>query len=184
MHPTSPRVAPLRLDELDGEAREILESFARGDQIPNIFATLAHHPKLLKRWRVFASHVLGKSTLPEREREILILRIGWRARAPYEFSAHVRIGKRAGLTAEDIERIKQGPDAPGLDPFDAALLRAVDELDAHTCMSDATWKTLSERFDTQQMIDVLFTVGEYKMVSMTLNSLGVQPEQLAPEFTT
>jgi alkylhydroperoxidase family enzyme len=184
MHPTSPRVAPLSLSSVDGETREILKSFARGDEVPNIFATLAHHPKLLKRWRVFASHILGKSTLPDREREILILRIGWRARAPYEFSHHVHIGKRAGLTGEDIERIKEGSQAPGLDPFDAALIRAVDELDAHTCISDETWKVLSERFDTQQMIDVLFTVGEYKMVSMALNSLGVQLERIAPELAS
>ena len=184
MHPTSPRVHPLALESLDGEAHEILAGFVRGGEAPNIFSTLAHHPKLLKRWRVFATHILNKSTLPARERELLILRIGWRARAPYEFSHHVRIGRRAGLTTEDIERIKLGPDAQGLDPFDAALLVAVDELDTDTCLSDSTWKQLSERFDTQQMIDLVFTVGQYKMVSMALNSLGVQPEELAPEFSS
>jgi len=182
MRLSEPRVPPLTMDQVDGETKGLLEGLVRGDAPPRIFATLAHHPKLLKRWMVFARHVLNKSSLPPREREILILRIGWRSKSIYEFSAHVRIGKQVGLTDEDIARIKQGPDAAGLDPFDAALLRAVDELDEDAFVSDATWQALCERFDTAQVMDVIFTVGQYRLVSMALNSLGVQPEQPVADF--
>ena len=182
MRLTEPRVSPLDEAEVEGEGKELLERVRRGDGVGRIFRTLVRHPKLMKRWMVFGNHILAKSTLPPREREILILRIGWLCRAEYEFSAHVRIGQQAGLSEEEIERIKAGPDAPGWSPFDAALLRATDELHADAFVCDATWNELSERYDTQQMMDVVFTVGQYNLLGMALNSLGVQPETPVPDF--
>ena len=85
-----------------------------------------------------------------------------------------RFGRQVGLTDEEIARIKEGPDAPGWAPFDAALLRAADELHAEAFISDATWAALSERYNTQQLMDVVFAVGQYNMVSMALNTFGVQ----------
>ena len=165
-----PRVPPLADDAMDEETR------ARFGEAPllNIFRTLAHHPKLLKRWLVFGNHILGKSTLPARDRELLILRIGWLCKAEYEWTQHVLIARGAGLSDDDIARIAVGPDAAGLDPFDRVQLRAVDELHRDAFLSDATWQALSERYDTQQIIDLIFTVGQYQLVSMALNSLGVQ----------
>ena len=172
-----PRVRPLEKSELEGEAAELFERFAGDGAAFNIFRTLLHHPKLLKRWRVFGTHILIKSTLPPRERELLILRIGWLCRAGYEFGHHVAEGREAGLTEEEIHRITEGPDASGWDAFDATLLRAVDELHGDAFISNATWKKLSERYNTQQLMDLIFTVGEYNMVSMALNSLGVQQDK-------
>jgi len=177
MHLTKPRVPPLPESEWNDETRELLEGLRRDGHVYNIFATLARHPQLLKRWLVFGGHVLGKSTLPAREREIAILRMGWLCRAEYEWGHHVAIGKQAGLGDDDIKRITQGPDAAGLDPFEATLLRAVDELHANTFIGDPTWKALAERYNTQQLMDLLFAAGQYKLVSMALNSLGVQLEE-------
>jgi 4-carboxymuconolactone decarboxylase len=173
---TEPRVPPLPESEWDEETRDMLEPLRRSGRVYNIFATLARHPKLAKRWMVFASHILGKSTLPPREREIVILRAGWLCRAEYEWSHHVAIARDAGLGQDEIDRISLGPDAAGWDPHESALLRAVDELHADTFITDATWKALAERYNTEQMMDMIFTVGQYHMVSMALNSLGVQLE--------
>ena len=167
-----PRVAPLTDHELDEETR----SRFGGGAMLNIFRTLGRHPKLLKRWLVFGNHVLGKNTLPERDRELLILRIGWLCRAEYEWTQHVGIGLLSGLSEADIERISKGPDAEGLDPFDSTQLRAVDELHEDAFISDSTWASLKERYSTEQMMDLIFTVGQYQLVSMALNSLGVQLE--------
>src|ERR1700755_3383800 len=121
---TEPRISPLPPDAWDDETRALL-----GNSPPlNIFATLAHHPKLMKRWMVFGNHVLAKSTLPARDRELLILRTGWNCRAPYEWGQHVAIARTLGVTDDEISRIAAGPDAAGWDPFDACLLRAADEL--------------------------------------------------------
>ena len=107
MRLNEPRVAPLSNDPKawDAETRELLEPMAAGGRLLNIFRTLANHPKLMRRWLVFGNHVLAKQTLPPREREIVILRMGWLCRSEYEWSQHVVIGKQAGLSDEEIERI-------------------------------------------------------------------------------
>jgi 4-carboxymuconolactone decarboxylase len=175
---TKPRIEPLAEAEWNDEVRELLEPTRRKTGgVLNVQATLARHPKLLKRWNVFGNHVLFKSTLPERDREILILRIGWLCRSGYEWGQHVIIGRRAGLTDEDIERVRRGAEAPGWSPLEAALVRAADELHEDAFISDATWQALAARYDTRQLMDVVFTVGQYNLVSMALNTFGVQLDE-------
>ncbi len=164
-----PRLAPKPSAEWDDETRALI-----GDSSLNIFATLAHHPKLMKRWMVFGNHVLAKTTLPARERELLILRTGWNCRAPYEWGQHVAIGRASGLSDEEVERVTAGPDAPGWEPFDATLLRAADELHGDEAITDATYAALSARYDAQQLLDLVFTVGQYHLVSMALNTFRVE----------
>jgi len=182
MRLSSPRIAPLADSESSGEAAEQLQRAAQNGRVINIFRTLAHHPKLMKRWTVFGNHILSKSTLDPRERELVILRIGWLCKSEYEWGQHVLIGLRSGLDDADIRRIQEGPDASGWAPFDAALLRATDELHRDAMISDATWKQLAERYDTQQLMDLVFTVGQYNLVSMALNSFGVQRDDGVPGF--
>ncbi len=173
----TPRVTPLPEAEWDAETTEVLNATQMGGRVLNIFRTLARHPKLLKRWLVFGTHVLGRSTLAPRERELLILRTGWNCRAEYEWGQHVVIGRMVGITDDDLRRLTIGADAPGWDPFEATLLRAADELHRDSRIGDATWAALTARYSTQQCIDVVFTVGQYTMVSMALNSLGVQLDE-------
>ena len=130
------------------------------------------------------NHVLAKSTLPARERELGILRIGWLCRAEYEWGQHVVIGKSSGLDDAEILRITEGPEAAGWNGLDATLLRATDELHSDACIGEATWKELSQHFDTQQLIDLVFTVGQYNLVSMALNTLGVQLDEGVGGFPT
>lgn len=174
----SPRIEPTAEDDWDDETRELLDRLGR----LNIFTTIAHHPKLLKRWLVFASHVLAKSTLPPRDREIAILRAGWRCSSPYEFGQHTMIGESVGITPEEVRRLTADrPDAAWSD-HDAALISAVDELVDHHRVSDATWEALARDWSTQQLMDLVFTVGQYVMTCMALNSFGVELEEGAPGF--
>jgi alkylhydroperoxidase family enzyme len=165
-----PRMSPLPPEQWDDETRALLG----GGSAINIFRTLAHHPKLMKRWMVFGNHVLAKSTLSARERELLILRTGWNCRAPYEWGQHVAIARGVGITDDEIVRVATGAEAPGWDPFEACLIRAADELHADQSLSDATYAELAQRYDEKQLLDVVFTVGQYHLVSMALNSTRVQ----------
>ena len=171
----APRIPPLPRADWSPDAEEALGKMIAGDDGNpiNIFATLANHPKMLKRWLVFAAHVLSKSTLPARDRELLILRTGWRCRAPYEWGQHVAIGLRSGITEAEIDAIGVGPDHPTWNEFDATLLRAADELHDDAYISDATWATLAARYSTEQMLDTVAAVGNYTLVSYLLNSCRV-----------
>lgn len=177
MRLTQPRIPPLPQSEWNSDVQEMMATLKRDGQVFNIFSTLARHPALLRRWLVFGNHVLGKSTLPARERELAILRTGWLCRADYEWGHHVAIGREAGLSSDEIKRVTRGASDPGWPPWEAALLQAVDELLADSLISDATWKSLTQRYDEQQLMDLIFAVGQYKLVCMALNSLGVQLEE-------
>lgn len=169
-----PRIEPLPPNEWTDEQRELL---TRGEpaRVLNIFATLIRHPDLYRRWIPFGNHVLFKSTLSAREREMAILRVGWLCRSGYELYQHTRIGKAAGLSDVEIARL-QTADTSGWTDRESALVCAVDELHADQFISDATWQRLSKYFDTRRAMDLVFTVGQYTMVSMALNSFGVQIE--------
>jgi alkylhydroperoxidase family enzyme len=175
---SEPRIYPQKESEWDEDARKLIEGFKKITKGPvtNIMATLANYSKLYKRWRVFGNHILFKSSLPPRDREILILRIGWLCQAEYEWGQHVIIGKRAGLNDEEIIQIIEGPNAEGWDAFDATLVRAVDELYIDSFITDATWQKIAVKYNKHQLIDLVFTVGQYNLVSMALNTLGVQLE--------
>ena len=175
---SEPRIHPQKESEWDEDARTLIEGFKKISKGPvtNIMATLANYSKLYKRWRVFGNHILFKSSLPPRDREILILRIGWLCQAEYEWGQHVIIGKRAGLNDEEIIQIIEGPNAEGWDAFDATLVRAVDELYIDSFITDATWQKIAVKYNKHQLIDLVFTVGQYNLVSMALNTLGVQLE--------
>jgi 4-carboxymuconolactone decarboxylase len=137
------------------------------------------HPALMRRWGEFATHILYKQSLPAREREMLILRIGWLNQAEYEWEQHIRIGKAAGLSEAEIERIAQGPQA-GWDRHDTALLQACDDLFERSVVSEASWRVLAKRYSTEQMMDVVFTIGQYNLVSWALKSFGVPLDAYLP----
>jgi len=143
----------------------------------NVWATLLRYKDLSFSLYVDNGHIMSRSSLPDRDREILILRIAWLCYAEYEWGQHVRFGKFVGLIDEEINRILEGPDAEGWDSFNSALIRSVDELYKDTFISDATWKSLTERYDTNQLMDLVFTVGQYQSLAMALNTFGVQLEE-------
>ncbi len=180
MRLTEPRISALEEDEWSDAAAEIMQPFVAQGRVFNIFKTLAHHPDLARRWMVFANHILGKSTLGVRERELVILRIGYLCQAGYEWGQHVLIAREAGMSEEEIRSAKTGPDTPGLSELDRLLLKATDELHGDAHVSDATWAALSAHLSTQQMMDLVFTVGQYNLVSMALNSFGVQADEGLP----
>jgi 4-carboxymuconolactone decarboxylase len=164
---------------LSAEDRERADRNKVNGEVVNIFRVLMNNPKLARSWSRFAGYILGGQSLPARDREILILRIGWLNQAPYEWEQHVRIGKAAGLTDDEIDRISKGPKA-GWNKHDAALIQAADDLREKSVVSDETWKQLSERYSTEQMMDAVFTIGQYNLVSWALNSFGVPLDDYLP----
>lgn len=184
MRLSKPRVEALALEQMDPETRAYLEKITvgglSGGRILNIFRTLAHHPELMRRWLVFGNHVLGKSTFPPRERELAILRVGYRCKSEYEWGQHVLIAQRCGISDAEIARVAEGPSAPGWSAADAAVLRAADELHEDQMIGDATWAELGKTWNRQQLMDLVFTIGQYHLVAMALNTFGVQRDAGVP----
>ncbi len=170
----TPRIAPIHEDNWSDETRENMRQQHVQGEVANIWRTLANHEKLAKRWQVFGAHILSKSTLSTREREILILRTGWLCQAEYEWGQHVVIGKNAGLSDEEIAGIKEGSSTSFWSDHEKLLITAADELIGDAFMTTETWNGLAETYSEQQLMDVVFTCGQYNLVSMALNTFGVQ----------
>jgi len=183
-----PRILPVLPSDWDAVTHEAVSAFPHGRDFalsrwPNSLAQGAHglgvmlrHPPLAKAFLTFNNHVASASTVSKRIRELLILRIGWLTHSEYEFVQHLLLGRKAGLTEAELERVPLGPDAPGWSEEDADLLRAVDELHGNAFIQDATWARLQTRFDTAQMLDIMFAVGCYNLLAMVFNSARVALE--------
>ena len=141
----------------------------------NIFRTLARNEPLSRGFLALGGHVLRGGGIPAREREIVILRVGWRAQSEYEFGQHAIIGQDAGLSADEVSALADsGPLAWSDD--DAALIAMVDDLCDDDVVSDETWARLAARWSPEQLLDLLVLAGYYRLVSGLLNSAGVALE--------
>jgi 4-carboxymuconolactone decarboxylase len=175
MRLSQPRIAPVRDADLTEDQKAALALATQGRPAINIYRTLAQAPKALTRFLEWGGYVLSRrNSLPARAREIVILRVGFICKSGYEFTQHKAIGLREGLTAVEIEAIKEGASATNWNPAEAALLRAADELVFDHFITDKVWAELTYHFDQTQCMDVVFTAGQYTQVSMMLNTFGVQ----------
>ncbi|WP_298674221.1 carboxymuconolactone decarboxylase family protein [uncultured Sphingomonas sp.] len=172
-----PRIAPVNYDQATAAQRQAIDAFGLPQPVLNIFATLAQAPEALNAFRPWGGYVLSPdNSLPAREREIVILRVGARCRSGYEFTQHWRIGLHAGLSEAEMTRIRDGSASDWPAP-EAALIRACDDIVTDQFVSDASWTALAAHFTERQVMDVVFTASEYVMVSTMLSSFGVQVEE-------
>lgn len=163
----------------------MLEAYAKGltatDGTPlNIFATLAHHPKVLKRFNTYAGYFLNRGLIPPREREIVILRVGWNCQSVYEFGQHTLIGRRAGLLEEEISALTRPAGEHAWSPRDIALIAMCDDLCADDCVSDPVWSDLRSHWNDAELVELVMVAGTYRLVSGFLNTMGVQRDSGVP----
>jgi AhpD family alkylhydroperoxidase len=137
----------------------------------NLLGTFAHHPELTRAFHTLAGHALFGTTLSERQRELLVLRVAAVRTCEYEWAQHLVLAADVGITEDEIAAVREGT---GLDGAEQALLDAVGELLRDAQVSDATWSVLAAELDTQQLVDVVFTVGTYDALAMAMKSFGVE----------
>lgn len=178
----APRIPPVGPDGGgDERTAELLRSLRfepEGDDL-HLFATLAHHPRLLKRWSAFGGTLLFNGELAARDRELLILRTAWCCGADYEWGHHVPLALEAGLTRQEVDAtvlpVEEGA-WDGWSAWDLTLLRAADELHEANEVCDATWAALAERLDQAQLLELCMLVGQYHLVAFTIRSAGIERE--------
>ena len=144
------------------------------DPVPTFIGTMLRHPRLFRKWAPFGGVLLVRGRIPERDRELVCLRVAWLCQGSMEWGEHVKIAHAAGLTTDDVDRVTLGPDAPGWDDSDRIVLRAVDELHATGTITDHTWACLAERYDQQQLIEFPVLVGNYTTTAYVQNALRIQ----------
>ena len=173
-----PRIAPGTRSDVGllGWAISQGAGLVAGTRAPNVFLTLGRHRRLFRGWLRFAGRLMPGGTLPRRETEMVILRVAHLRGCSYEFDHHVQLGRRAGVGADDVARLVEGPDAPGWSAREQAILAVVDALHHHGDVEDATWASMRDHLDEQQAIELCLLVGHYEMLATTIAALRIQPD--------
>ena len=176
-----PRIEPVAQEALDPASEALINEIraAAGagpaKVAPEYMRTMIRHPRLF-RSQMEMGTVLFQGEIPARERELAILRIGWLCGAPYEWGQHVAIAYRVGMSADEIERARQGSGAPGWTAHEKAILTGVEELLADKVLSNATWDTLAESWNEAQLIEFPMMVGQYVATAYVQNTLRIRLE--------
>ncbi len=178
------RIAPVPVEEWPSELTGALPAMTRAGASPleeakkvqGALGTLAHHPPLAKAWLQFNAQVLRATTLSERHRELVILRLTAVRKAAYNWAEHVLMARRCGLTDDVVALVAYGPDAPYWEPLEAALLRSVDELVRDGVISDESWAVLVQHLDARQLLDLIFVVGAYETIGWMSRSFALDPD--------
>ncbi len=147
-------------------------ALARGRDHYNLTRMLVQHPDFYRAFIPYLTKLMAESLLPPRDREILILRTLGLCRESYEEHHHLSIGQAVGMSAHEAMAAREGT-AAVFGARDQMLIKAAEELVNDRCMSDETWGALAKGFTANQMIEVVFLVGSFTMVSMATNSFGM-----------
>jgi alkylhydroperoxidase family enzyme len=174
-----PRVAPASPQELRPLARIVAEVGGRitGSGPANIFTTLGQHPRLFRAWLRYSAHLMPFGQLPRRDTELVILRVAWQCRSPYEWQQHVPIALRVGLTPDEVAGVADRSPAGAFTERQRALLAASDELLARRALSDATWSAVQAHLRDREAIELCMLIGHYQGLASTIGALGIQLEQ-------
>ena len=175
MRSETPRIAPggvAEIGRINWAIARVL-GLATGGPPPNVFTTLARHRRLFRPWLRFAGRLMPGGTLPRAESELVILRVAHVTGSAYEWQQHVRLGQAAGLTGDEIARVRLDAQAPGWTGRQALLVAAVDALHADNGIGDELWAALAAEYAETQLIELCLLTGHYIMLAMTLNALGV-----------
>jgi len=178
----APRIAPLEQHALSASDIDVINEVRAGagagpviDKAPEYMRMMIRHPRLF-RTHMDMGTVLYQGALPAVERELAILRVAWLCGAPYEWGQHVGIARRLGMSAETIERTRQGSAAEGWSAQERAILAGVEELLEHKVLSDETWDVLAQSWDEEQLIEFPMMVGQYVATAYVQNTLRVRLE--------
>ncbi|MGE4426074.1 MAG: carboxymuconolactone decarboxylase family protein [Solirubrobacteraceae bacterium] len=174
-----PRIAPggLRDLGLPNWAFSRLSGVVAGTAPPNIFTTLGRHRGLFRGWLMFAGRLMPGGRIGRRETEMLIIRVAHLRGSRYEFEHHVRLGRRCGVTAADVDRLVAGPDADGWSPRERVLLESADRLVADRHLDDEGWARLRTHLDEREAIELLMLVGHYDMLAMVIETLRLDLDE-------
>jgi alkylhydroperoxidase family enzyme len=181
-----PRIAPLEPPYEPGIEALLEKWMAPGSPVEplRLFRVLVVHDELAARMRPLGGGILGHGRIDPREREIVIHRTCARAGAEYEWGVHViAYGKPLGLTDAQIAASVTGDaDDPAWSDADRLLIRLVDELHDTCTVSAQLWSELSERYRSDQLLELLIIAGWYRLLAGVINAVGIELEPWAARF--
>lgn len=173
-----PRHAYPALDNLSPRLQAELEKRVAPDR-GNVWKMLMWSPAMAEPFIDFNDAVRYKISLPDDQRELVILRVGNLCEAAYEVHHHTRIAREVGMSEELIRAAAVGSSAPGLDETQKLLLDLTDDLVKDRRASDTNLAKAIEAFGPGGLTEIIMLAGCYVLACMFLRTFGIDIEQPA-----
>lgn len=165
-----------RIEPLDPAQFSPRQQAVAGEMAQYNFArVMVHHPDLYQAYIPFAQKLMTHSLLTPRDREILILRTLELCNEGYDAPHHRAIARQIGMADAEIDCAREGREKC-LAPHEQVLLTVAQELVQQHAISDETWRLLAQHYDRQQLMEIVFLVGNYSMMAMATKSFGIVVE--------
>jgi len=173
-----PRIEPGRLRELGPVNWVVWQALSRAARTPDahLFSTLGRTGGLFRGWLHYSGRLMPGGKLRRYETELVILRVAHLRQCEYETDHHIRLGKRAGVTPQILDRLREGPAAPGWSDKERALLTAVDQLVHNRIIDDETWTGLAAHYDEARLIEIVLLTNQYEGLASTITTLRIQTD--------
>jgi 4-carboxymuconolactone decarboxylase len=164
-----PYASPEQCDELMRNIR-LPEDMARA----NAFGMLAHAPAIGSSVLKLNHSILTAADLDFFVHELVILRVSQRTQAWYAWTQHITIARAIGLSDAQTAALARG-DAPEelFSPRERVALAFTDELLDRPRVSEDTFSQVRDWFSTREVVELLITIGYYRMIGALLTSLDV-----------
>ncbi|MCE2501512.1 MAG: carboxymuconolactone decarboxylase family protein [Dehalococcoidia bacterium] len=179
------RLSDVTRDQLAPEHQEFFDSIAssRGS-VRGPYGVLLHSPDLAARVAHTGAYVRFDLDISEAHREIIICATAREIRQQYEFSAHARLARQAGVSEDVVNAIATGKAPEGLSGIEASLVKYVQELSQNHKISDDTFNAVSGHFGMQKTVEITALIGHYLLVGQILSAFEVDlPDGVQPEIT-
>ena len=170
------RIAYLSVDEAKARGKEFGVPSSMSHL--NVFRALLNHPELAKAVSGLLSMLLWKANrLDERLRELIIMRIGWRTGALYEWTQHWPVALRIGLTEEETLATRDPANATCLGAAELAVIAATDDVLDNGAVGEAAWQACAEHLPSnEERLELVAAICNWNTFSIMLKSLNIPLE--------
>jgi 4-carboxymuconolactone decarboxylase len=178
------RFKPLTWDTMSPPQKTMTMNLLTGPRqgMGGPFNVLLRSPEMGDLAQKLGEYARFRPDVPAKLRELAIIVTARHWTAHYEWYAHRRAAAQAGLKEEIIKAIADRKRPTGMQPDEEAVYNFASELLETRNVSDATFKSVVDKFGEKGVVDIIGVMGYYQMVSMLLNvdryplPAGTQPE--------
>lgn len=162
----------LERDQMSQRQREVADAIASGPRgaLKGPFIALIHNAELAGRVQGLGEHLRFGTGLPQQLVEIAVLVTARRWSCDYEWAAHARIAREAGVSDAVIAAISVRTQPQELQPDDALVHDFAEETVWKGSPSDASFDAAAARFGKAKVLDLLAVCGYYSMLAFVLNA--------------
>lgn len=176
------RLPRLDLETLSPEQKAVADSIMSGPRggLRGPFEAWLRSPQLADRAQKLGEYCRFGNSLPRDLSEFAIILTGKHWKSQFEFWAHARLAREAGLDEAIIEAVRTGQEPPLRRDSERAIYDLVTEYFRSNRVSQPVYERALKEFGEQGVVDLVGLVGYYGLVSMTLNVFEVElPEGVA-----